>query len=115
MLGETAGRPAFIRTVHRYGYAFAGAVESPGRRRRRPSSGAVCWLTSRTQEFLLDEGEHVIGRAPDADVSLGSSSVSRRHARITVARHQATVEDLTLLTTDAIISRYASEGFRVIQ
>ena len=36
----------------------------------------------------------MIGRAPDADVSLGSSSVSRRHARITVARHQATVEDL---------------------
>jgi DNA-binding winged helix-turn-helix (wHTH) protein len=93
VLGDAAGRPRFIRTVHRYGYAFVGDVASPSAR-GRPSTGAVCWLTSKTREFALEEGEHLVGRLPEAEVSIRSASVSRRHARIAVAATGATLEDL---------------------
>ena len=39
-------------------------------------------------------GEVVIGRAVEADVRLHDQAVSRRHARITIADGQATLEDL---------------------
>ena len=41
----------------------------------------------------LTEGANV-GRTPDADVDLGSPTVSRRHARIALAGTTATIEDL---------------------
>ena len=42
----------------------------------------------------LEEGEHVIGRDPDAEIFLNSAGVSRRHARIGISAGQATIEDL---------------------
>jgi len=99
-LGESAGRPSFIRTVHAYGYGFTGeaidqavaarASEEDGRHpQRRP-----CWLKCGEREFDLDEGENILGRDVDLAVCLDSLSVSRRHARIVIASGRATLEDL---------------------
>ncbi|MGB3676832.1 MAG: FHA domain-containing protein [Candidatus Nanopelagicales bacterium] len=50
-----------------------------------PDSGAV---------FGLTEGEHVIGRAPDADIRLSDDSVSHPHAKVVVTSRRATIQDL---------------------
>jgi len=42
----------------------------------------------------LDEGEHIVGRDPDAGVFLNQPGVSRRHARLTISAGEATIEDL---------------------
>jgi pSer/pThr/pTyr-binding forkhead associated (FHA) protein len=42
----------------------------------------------------LEEGEHLIGRDPDAEIFLNSAGVSRRHARIGISTGRATIEDL---------------------
>ena len=88
-LGDDPRRPRYVRTVHRFGYAFQGAeaLESP-------SSGLVCRLIWKGGRATLSEGEHVLGRDPEASVVLRSSSVSRRHARILIAGERATLEDL---------------------
>ena len=51
----------------------------------------ISWIAGRV---TLDEGEHVIGRDPDAEIYLDAPGVSRRHALIKVAAAGATVEDL---------------------
>ena len=95
LLGDDRTNPRYIRTVHRFGYAFRETVPSDeaGRSARRSGevSFRVKWIGGRV---TLEEGEHVIGRDPDADVFLNSSGVSRRHARITIRARQATIEDL---------------------
>jgi pSer/pThr/pTyr-binding forkhead associated (FHA) protein len=42
----------------------------------------------------LEEGEHVLGRDPDAGIYLDSPGISRRHALIKVSPREATIEDL---------------------
>lgn len=46
------------------------------------------------QVVELEPGEHLVGREKDASVQLPNVSVSRRHAKVTVANGVATVEDL---------------------
>ena len=92
-LGDRAGAPVFIRTAHRFGYAFCGdATTSPGRRDTATARPA-CWLEWDKQRFPLSTGEHVIGRDPDADVRLDGSTVSRRHARLVVTADGTVLED----------------------
>jgi len=93
-LGDSATRPRYVRTVHRFGYAFVGAADAASARPRSAAT-SVCWLVSKTNRFPLDEGEHLVGRLPDAAVSLTSPTVSRHHARLVVTRQGATVEDLS--------------------
>ncbi len=88
------GRPArFVRTVHSFGYAFCGtaAVARPP----VPATAAVAHrLVIGRREVSLAPGENVLGREAGAVVWLDSPSVSRRHARIVIAGHEATLEDL---------------------
>jgi DNA-binding winged helix-turn-helix (wHTH) protein len=92
LLRDPAKVPRIIRTVHRFGYAFvADPVTSP---RAHPSSGEACWLVSRSRQFALGDGEHVVGRAADVHVLLDSAGVSRRHARILVSGDAVLIEDL---------------------
>jgi pSer/pThr/pTyr-binding forkhead associated (FHA) protein len=51
-------------------------------------------LVWETRQFPLPEGEHVIGRDLDVAVTLDSTTVSRRHARLRVTPDAATIEDL---------------------
>ena len=94
-IGDDPSHPRFIRTVHRFGYAFRETF--PRAEAGRPSSRGgevsfhVKWVNGRV---TLDEGEHVLGRDPDAEIYLDSSGVSRRHARITISAGLATIEDL---------------------
>lgn len=46
------------------------------------------------QVFRLARPETVIGRSPEVHICLESDLISRRHARVTVAADQITVEDL---------------------
>lgn len=89
-LGDRPGRPRFVRTAHRIGYAFCGEAKevlSAGR-------AAPCWLLWRAREVGLVEGENLLGRGPGCLVRIPSSRVSRRHARILVTGGRATLEDL---------------------
>ena len=96
-LKDPARRPRFIRTVHRYGYAFCGdvvVVQNEGRDSSRQVQVASCWLISATRQIPLSAGGNLVGRDPNASVWLDVPSVSRRHARIIVDDEHATVEDL---------------------
>jgi DNA-binding winged helix-turn-helix (wHTH) protein len=92
-IGDRADEPKFVRTVHRFGYAFSGAVaESGAAIGGRPPLGS--WLMVEGRQIPLNEGENIIGREPEAAVWLDSSTISRRHARITISAERATLEDL---------------------
>jgi hypothetical protein len=89
-LGDTSQQPRYIRTLQRFGYAFLD--QPPGRGAR--TSGRrweVSWAYGRRE---LADGEHVIGRAPEAGVRIASASVSRLHACVRVSGEMATYEDL---------------------
>jgi hypothetical protein len=91
-LGEAGRGPSHLRTVFGYGYAFDAEVleEAPSAR----GGSRRHFLVWDRQELDLAEGTTWIGRETDADVRVDHPSVSRRHARIEVARDWATLEDL---------------------
>ena len=94
-LGQAAGPGGFVRTVHRFGYAFEGVASellaSPGPvLADRPR----CWIIWEWGHVALTDGDHLLGRDGDVAVWLESPTVSRHHARIRVVGPEATVEDL---------------------
>jgi DNA-binding winged helix-turn-helix (wHTH) protein len=94
-LDDDPKRPAFIRTAHRRGYAFAAdAKDLPDKSSKRARSAGSCWLSWNDRTFALTPGDSIIGRDPSSDIRLNASGVSRRHARIVVAADRATLEDL---------------------
>ena len=93
-LGDNPSNPRFIRTVHRFGYAFRETAVSA--ETGRPAGGGgvsfrITWVSGRV---TLDEGEHVLGRDPNVEIYLEGPGVSRRHALIKIAAARATIEDL---------------------
>lgn len=95
-LGERPGEERFVRTVQRYGYAFVGDVDGedrPGRDRvDSPQTGpAVLWGD---RIVPLAVGENVVGRDPEAALTIPSGLVSRQHARIVVTPERVTLQDL---------------------
>jgi DNA-binding winged helix-turn-helix (wHTH) protein len=92
-LADDPHAPRFIRTVHRFGYAFcADAQELAAAGVRRTASSP--WLVWNDRILPLAEGENVVGRDPGCGVWLDERGVSRRHACIRVAGTTATIEDL---------------------
>jgi DNA-binding winged helix-turn-helix (wHTH) protein len=90
-VGDGGREPKLIRTVHRFGYAFAGEAQAlPA---ARPSS-APCGLRWRDRDYPLAEGDNLLGRDEECVVVLPSGKVSRRHARIRVENGEAVLEDL---------------------
>ncbi|HXY38414.1 MAG TPA: winged helix-turn-helix domain-containing protein, partial [Vicinamibacteria bacterium] len=59
-LGDSAGREELIRTVPRFGYAFAAPVVGE----LGPGQQGECALAGERQEFALPEGETLVGRGP---------------------------------------------------
>jgi len=96
-LNETAMREGFIRTVHRFGYAFQGEAAEVEPAAPVPAEGRVrCWIVWESGQVELGEGDHLIGRDGDVTVWLDSPTVSRHHARVRVSRDgSATIEDLS--------------------
>src|SRR5262245_31756046 len=94
-IGDDAHESRFVRTVHRFGYAFSGPVqEASGRRSPMSGRQTVYWLVRGRRRIPLEPGETIIGRDPGVPAFVDDRSVSRRHARIVVAEESATVEDL---------------------
>ena len=108
-LGDDAEHPRFLETVVGKGYRFIAPLEpkgadpslegsdvdpgaeSSGRlHRRRPNY----LLTRGKREFVLEKGENLLGRDPEARVYVDHPSVSRRHARISIGSTSAVLEDL---------------------
>jgi DNA-binding winged helix-turn-helix (wHTH) protein len=94
-LGDDPRHPRFVRTLHRYGYAFAAEAREHASGSRARAEGVTRWrLAWSGGRVTLGEGEHIVGRSPDLDVYLNSPSVSRRHARIRISAREVTLEDL---------------------
>jgi DNA-binding winged helix-turn-helix (wHTH) protein len=94
-LSDQKSSPRFIRTVHGFGYAFcAEAADAPVAPRPESASGMAFRLIWNRREIQLGDGENVLGRDRDAVVWLDSSTVSRRHACISITGGQAVIEDL---------------------
>jgi DNA-binding winged helix-turn-helix (wHTH) protein len=92
-LGDSPQDSSYIRTVHRFGYRFVGAVEETA----APASAAGdvrMYLTFGERRVPLSDGTFVLGRAPEAAIRVDSGGVSRLHAQITVRGREALVEDL---------------------
>jgi DNA-binding winged helix-turn-helix (wHTH) protein len=88
-LVDDARTPRYVRTVQRFGYAFAGTVQPAG----DSSAAGPCWLARGTRRIPLTDGENILGRDENGG-PLASNSISRRHARITVDGSNAYIEDL---------------------
>ena len=88
-IGDDARHPRLLRTVHGFGYSFSAETvleQVPGPEQLEAWAGR---LVRGEREIALVEGEHVLGRLPDASVWIDSTSVSRRHARIVVSAGRA--------------------------
>jgi DNA-binding winged helix-turn-helix (wHTH) protein len=92
-LGDEAEVPRFVETVVGKGYRFIAPVERRAAAGSRPSAASYR-LTRGRLEFVLQAGENVLGRDPDVHVFIDHASVSRRHARISIARDITLLEDL---------------------
>ena len=92
-LGDSAQAPAFLRTVHRFGYRFVADVTESADT-MPPAKPVHRYLIAGDRQFPLRDGTMVIGRAADADVRVDSSGVSRYHARLTLNSSEVRVEDL---------------------
>lgn len=84
--------PRFVRTLHRFGYAFAAPADVHASPVPRPEA-VTLWLIADRPSRLV-EGENILGRDPAATIWFDLPGVSRLHARITVSGESATLEDL---------------------
>ncbi len=94
-LDDDPTHPRYVRTVHRFGYAFRDAPSATPANdatiSRKEARFRIIWLEGRAG---LGEGDHVLGRDPDLELFLDAPGVSRRHALISIVGEQATIEDL---------------------
>ena len=93
-LNEKAGDEGFVRTVHRFGYAFKGEATELGASGQTTVERARYWIIWESGQVALSEGDHLLGRDGDVAVWLESPTVSRHHARIRITGPIATLEDL---------------------
>lgn len=91
--GDHPEEPEFIETIPRRGYRLIAPVIRDETDDMRAEASRFL-LTGAGLETILRQGVNLIGRAPEADIRIESSKVSRRHARITVDGDTAVVEDL---------------------
>jgi DNA-binding winged helix-turn-helix (wHTH) protein len=90
-LGDTPRGSRVLRTVYKTGYAFCAEVTGVP---SAAAAAAAVELVWKKQTLPLTDGEHLAGRDADCALVVDASTVSRRHARITVTSGSATIEDL---------------------
>ncbi len=113
-LGDLAESPRYVETVSRHGYRFLAPVEwldggdaaapAPG------TTGGLARVICEGRTIPLHQGENIIGRNPDCEICVDSSTVSRRHARLIVAGHRVTLEDLGSKNGSFVGGQRLSEG-----
>src|ERR1700683_614113 len=91
VLGDTPRDSRVIRTLYKAGYAFCADVTCLPPTRSSPATIELLWMK---QSLPLTDGEHIAGRDVECSLVIDGTTVSRRHARITVAHGAATIEDL---------------------
>ena len=104
-LGDSARRPLFVRTIHRFGYAFAVSAASVGRAARADNGATMDWLAAGEERVPIESGENVVGRGPSATLRIGldptaalhgdPAGISRCHAMIVVEGDAAMLHDLS--------------------
>jgi DNA-binding winged helix-turn-helix (wHTH) protein len=92
VLGDTPRDSKIIRTVYKIGYAFCAEVSVPGS--GGPALASAVQIVWQDQVMPLLDGEHIAGRSEDCSLIIDGTTVSRRHARITVRSGVVTIEDL---------------------
>ena len=94
-LGDNARNPIFIENIPRRGYRLVASV-TPAVDSVVSNHGVAMPFKLETDEGNqpLSQGQNVIGRTGDADISFDQTEVSRCHAMITVQGTTAIVEDL---------------------
>ena len=93
-LRDTADRPTFVRTMHRFGYRFIADAREADNTRASDDPITKYWLLWETKQVALMEGDNILGRGMDASVWIDAPGVSRHHARIIVRHGEATLQDL---------------------
>jgi DNA-binding winged helix-turn-helix (wHTH) protein len=93
-LDDSADEPGYLATLPGRGYRFVAEVTRPGSDAPKAAPRSACRILWDARTIPLVEGANLIGRDPDAAVWIDSTTVSRRHALIRVARGAATLEDL---------------------
>jgi DNA-binding winged helix-turn-helix (wHTH) protein len=93
VIADHRRKPGLIRTVHGFGYAFQ-CEQEPITAPASHGESRKGWLIGPTAEVALVPGENIIGREGDGVMVVKSSTVSRRHARISLDTSGAVVEDL---------------------
>jgi len=91
VLGDTPRDSRVIRTAYKSGYAFCADVTALPSVRSSPATVEALWMK---QSFPLTDGEHVAGRDADCSLVIDGTTVSRRHARITLSNGTVMIEDL---------------------
>jgi hypothetical protein len=92
VLGDSPRDSKIIRTVYKTGYAFCAnvTVDTPANK----GSASSISLDWNNHLMPLTEGVHIAGRDADCALVIDATTVSRRHARITVQAGSAIIEDL---------------------
>jgi DNA-binding winged helix-turn-helix (wHTH) protein len=91
LLGDSPRESRIIRTVYKTGYSFVAQVTEAAPAPHPPSGSYLQW---NERIMHLHEGENVLGRGAECTLVIDATTVSRRHARITVSRGMAKIEDL---------------------
>jgi DNA-binding winged helix-turn-helix (wHTH) protein len=94
-IGDSARESRFVRTVHRFGYAFSGSAEElRGTVSAVGGRKSIYRLIWENRDIPLSFGENLLGRDEAATVWIDDALVSRRHARILIDETGAILEDL---------------------
>jgi DNA-binding winged helix-turn-helix (wHTH) protein len=104
-LGDSAESPHFVETLERRGYRFIAHVTAvdagdrerpealPGRTPPPARPPRLVRLVGDHRTVVLPEGLHQVGRESASAVWIDSTTVSRRHASITVTVGEVWIED----------------------
>ena len=107
-LGDDATHPRFVRTVHRFGYAFRESAAAMGETHRVAATSVRFRLRWPDGRAALKEGQYVLGRDPELELFIDGPGVSRRHALIRVSGADATIEDVGSKNGTFVADRSAS-------
>jgi DNA-binding winged helix-turn-helix (wHTH) protein len=94
-IGDSARTSRFVRTLHRFGYAFCGSAQDlRGHASGVEGRGLIYRLIWGKREIALGPGENLLGRDEESTVLIDDALVSRRHARIVIDDSGAVLADL---------------------
>jgi DNA-binding winged helix-turn-helix (wHTH) protein len=93
-IGDDGRRKRLVRTVHGLGYAFSAPVLEERKQPTGAGQPVRAWLVGELGRIPLFAGDNTLGRGGEDVTDVDDSTVSRCHARISIANDQAVLEDL---------------------